>query len=110
MSLSFVQAAKQALVAATGLSKDALHIHVGLLAFLGAALLFRRPLKSILPWAAALSVALLGELVDAVDDIQSSGEWHWAASGHDIINTMAWPTLILLLARLTRLFGHRVNP
>jgi hypothetical protein len=27
-------------------------------------------------------------------------------TGHDIWNTMLWPTVILLLARRTRLFGH----
>lgn len=37
-----------------GITKDALHIHLGLASFFGVALLFRRSLASWIPWLALL--------------------------------------------------------
>lgn len=98
-----VQSLKDAAVDALGLSRDALHIYVGLLVFLGVALLLRKPLRSWTPWLAAVGVAALGEVVDARDD----GRWQAGGSLHDFLNTVAWPTILLLLARFTRLFGDK---
>ena len=97
--MTAVQEFKQAIVAGTGLSKDALHIYVGLTVLLLVALALRRPLRSFVPWLAVLGVAALGELVDMRDDIATLGYWRWGASLHDIMNTIFWPTVVLLLAR-----------
>ena len=101
-----IQAIKTAIVAATGLSRDALHIYVGLATFFLAAALIKRPLGSFLPWLVVLAVASTGELVDLRDDIVSFGYWRWDASLHDIVNTVFWPTVLLLLARFSNLFGR----
>jgi len=104
MSTSTVQLIKLAVVAATGLSKDTLHVYVGLTAFLLAALVSREPLRSAAPWLAVLSIASLGEFIDMIDDIWSLGYWHWSASIHDVINTIFWPSVLFLIARFTRFF------
>jgi hypothetical protein len=102
MDTSGLQSLKLAIIAALGLSKDALHIYVGLSVFLLTALALRRPLRSLLPWLAVMLVALAGELFDAVDDIRSLGYWRWTASIHDVANTLFWPTALLLLTRCHR--------
>ena len=105
MPTSTLQAAKLWLVDVSGLAKDALHIHVGLLVFFAVALALKKPLRSPLPWLAVLAAALLGEALDRRDDRAGGGLWRWQASVHDIINTLFWPTLILLLARLGHVFS-----
>lgn len=97
-----VQSLKEAVVTLTGLSKDALHIHVGLTVFLLAALLLRRPLRSPVPWLAVLAVALAGETLDALDALRANGEWGLAAAVHDLANTLLWPTVLMLGARCRR--------
>ena len=96
METSIAQAVKLAIVSATGLSKDALHIYVGLGVMLTAAAVLRKPLGSIVPWLLVLTLAVAGELVDMRDNMEY---WRWGASLHDILNTLFWPTVLLLLAR-----------
>ncbi len=107
MTTSLVQSIKLAIVAGTGLSKDALHIYVGLSVYLLVALFVKRSMKSLVPVAAVVVVACTGEIVDMIDDVQSLGYWRWTASVHDIANTTVWPVILWLLARYTRLMGPR---
>lgn len=91
---------KEAMVAATGLGKDALHIHVSLLVLFGVALLASRPLSSAAPWLVTLCVAVSGEVLDYLANGYGDA---WAdAALHDLVNTMLWPTIIVALARFTR--------
>jgi hypothetical protein len=99
MDTSDLQSVKLAIIAALGLSKDALHVYVGLAVFLLTALALQRSLRSLLPWTAVVVVAFAGELFDALDDLRSLGHWRWSASIHDIVNTLFWPTALLLLSR-----------
>jgi len=99
METSVVQSIKLAIIAVTGLSKDALHIYVGLAVFLATAVVLRKPLRSIVPWLAVVAVAVAGELLDMRDDVASLGYWRWGASLHDVLNTIFWPTVLFLLAR-----------
>ena len=105
MTGDIVQTAKFWLVDATGLAKDALHIHVGLILFFAAALVMRWPLRSWKPWAAVLAVTLAGEAWDLWNTIASARRILPFGIWKDVWNTMLWPTAILLLARGTRLFG-----
>ena len=100
---SFVQALKLDIVGFTGLSKDALHIYVGLGVWLLAAALFRRSITVLRPWLAVLVVACVIEAFDAFDDWVQLGGWRYMASLHDVVNTLFWPTVLALLARFTRL-------
>ena len=102
MDAALVQSLKLAVVEATGLSKDALHVHVGLLVYVGTAILVRRPLQSATPWMAVLLVALLGEAIDLRSDLAETGHLRWGASFHDLINTLFWPTVLLVGLRFGR--------
>ena len=99
METSTAQAIKLAIVSVTGLSKDALHIYDSLAVLLTTAAVLRKRLRSIVPWLVVLAVAISGELIDMHDDIMSLGYWRWGASLHDVLNTLFWPTVLLLLAR-----------
>jgi hypothetical protein len=105
METSAVQSVKLAIVAAVGLSKDALHIYVGLTIFLVAAAVLHKPLRSAVPWLVVVAIAIAGEVLDMGDDIASLGHWRWGASLHDVLNTLFWPTVLSLLARFGILFG-----
>lgn len=109
METSTVQAIKMVIIAATGLSKDALHVHIGLAIFFAAAFALRKPVKAFLPWLIVLVAMALGELLDMRDNISSLGYWRWPASLHDVVNTMFWPTLLLVFARLSRVFKPDVH-
>jgi hypothetical protein len=100
METSWYQEVKLVLVSTLGLSKDALHVHVGLGVYLLVAILLRRPLSSVVPLAAVLLAALAGEALDMRDDVRSLGYWRWQASLGDILNTTFWPFVIWLLARV----------
>ncbi len=99
MATSTFQALKLEIVLATDLSRDALHIHVGLAAMIGTALILRKSLGSLLPWLAAAVAASAGEALDMWDDLESLGRWRWDAGLHDLVNTIFWPTILLLIAR-----------
>ncbi|ATY31741.1 hypothetical protein [Sphingomonas psychrotolerans] len=103
--MSPLQAIKFWLIQHLGLAKDALHVHVGLLLFVGSALLFRWPLRSWKPWAVALAATLLGEAWDLRDSLVYHTRIDLWGNLHDVWNTMLWPSLFVVLARTTRLFG-----
>jgi len=105
METSTAQTIKLAIVQATGLSKDALHIYVGLAVMFTAAVVLHKPLRSIVPWLVVLAVAVAGEMIDMHDDITSLGYWRWGASLHDVLNTLFWPSVLLFLARFSIFFG-----
>lgn len=109
METSAVQSIKLAIVAATGLSKDALHIYVGLAVFLAMATVLRKPLRSIVPWLVVVAIAIAGEVLDMRDDVASLGYWRWSASLHDMLNTIFWPTVLFLLAKFDIFFGATSN-
>ncbi|MBP6750871.1 MAG: hypothetical protein KA144_14650 [Xanthomonadaceae bacterium] len=104
METSAVQALKLALVSTLGLSRDALHVYVGLTVFLVVAIVRRKRSWILLSWLAVVAVAVFGEALDAVDDLRSIGRWRVGASVHDIVNTLFWPTALSFLARFDRRF------
>lgn len=100
------QSAKLAIVTFTDLGRDALHVYAGLATLFLSALIWRKPLRSWLPWLMVLLVAVVAELLDLRDDAATHGNLRWGASAHDIVNTLVWPSVILLLARRSKLFGR----
>ena len=110
METSTFQSLKLAVVSAIGLSKDALHVHVGMIVFVLVFLALRRNGWSIWPWLSVLAAAALGEAIDAIDDIRSLGAWRWAASARDVASTLFWPTCLSGLAWLsTRRRGEQTG-
>lgn len=102
MSMSFLQSTKIALIEATDLSKDALHVYLGLTVMLLVVIVLKRPLRDWRPIAAVLIAALAGEIWDVIDTYGHGGTPKFDANWKDIWNTMFWPTVLFLLARFTR--------
>jgi thiol:disulfide interchange protein len=105
--VSQFQQAKMWLVETLHLAKDALHIYVALLVFFGACLLFRWKAWQWKPWLCVLAVALAGEVWDLGDSFAKSERLDFYESLKDLWNTMLVPTLLVLLARYSALFGKR---
>lgn len=84
------------------LSKDTLHVYVAMSLFLGSALLLRWPLKSWRPWLLVLAAALIGEAWDLRDSLVYDTRIRLIANLKDVMNTIFWPTMLMILARHTR--------
>lgn len=82
------------------LSKDAVHIYIGMIVFLAAVVLWKR---GQIFWRCLIPVLLVAagmEAFDLVDDWRSFGYLRWNASLHDFVNTSFWPVVIVLLVKL----------
>lgn len=99
MPTSPFQALKLSIMHASGLSRDALHVYVGLLVFFAACWWFRKHQRGFWPLLIVLLVACAGELLDMRDDFKMLGAWRWQASLHDVLNTCFWPAVMTLLIR-----------
>lgn len=82
-----------------GITKDALHIHIGLAIFFGLVVVLRRSPSSILPWLGLLAFELVNELMDIFHWHQGTFSFEIGDSLKDVINTMIWPTVALLTFR-----------
>lgn len=102
MAMSAFQSMKHEIVQFASLSKDALHIYVGMGIFLLGSALAQKGLKSAFPIVAVITLGVLGELLDARDDFRIHGHWRLMASLHDLVNTVFWPLMLWLLARYSR--------
>lgn len=100
--MSLLQTAKLFLVEVTDLSKDALHVYVGLGVMLLVVIALRKPIADWRPLAAVAFAAVAGELWDVVDTYSHGGTPHWSLNGKDVWNTMFWPAILFGLARFTR--------
>ncbi|EAQ98174.2 hypothetical protein [Congregibacter litoralis] len=85
---------------AVDLSKDAVHIYVGMAVFLITIIVWQRGRISWLSLIPVIAVATVMEALDLHDDSRSFGYLRWGASAHDLLNTVFWPTVIVLLAKL----------
>ncbi len=102
METSLYQELKLTILSLLQLSKDAVHIHLGLFVFFLFLLLFRKnpsDLRMVIPVAI---VACSMEALDLYHDFQSFGYFHWRASIHDIINTTFWPVSIVFMAKAVK--------
>ncbi len=104
---------KEAIETFTGLHMDALHVHVGIVAQVGTALLLRRTLASPWPWLILLVAAMGNEAYDLAYETwpDPERERQIAEGIRDIWNTMLLPTLLLILCRWApRLFVRDASP
>ena len=100
--MSAFQSMKHEIVHFASLSKDALHIYVGMGAFLISSAFASKGLRSVFPIIVVAALAVLGEVLDARDDLRKFGHWRFVSSLHDIANTLFWPLALWLLARYSR--------
>jgi hypothetical protein len=84
---------------ASGLNMDALHVYAGCFLQLGSALIMRRSLRSLWPWLVVLGVEFANEVNDYNYEVWPDRSIQLAEGVRDMWNTMALPTLLLLLAR-----------
>lgn len=85
------------------LPKDTLHVYIGVLVMLAAALVLRRRVRSWWPFLVVVAVAFIGEMVDVWDQVRMTDPFiRWGDSVHDILNTCALPLLLTLVARFSR--------
>lgn len=95
----------------TGTSKDALHVIFGVAGQLLATAALRRTIAHPLPWCCVLVAELINEWHDLTYEVWLDRPM-WPGSVHDIIVTMALPTLLLVVARLApnRIFSSPIAP
>jgi uncharacterized membrane protein YpjA len=72
-----------------------MHVHVGLLIFVLAALITRRRMASVWPLAVVAVFALVNEVIDFFGPTR----WAYWSSAWDVINTVFWPAVLFLIAR-----------
>ena len=75
------------------LTKDAIHVYIGVLCLLLALILFRRRLGSFQALIPGILVSITMEIFDLHDG------YGWAASAKDLVNTNLIPFLLVLLTR-----------
>lgn len=93
------------------LQRDALHVHFGLLLFLGFATVFRGRGRFRHALMLTTMFCLLGEYFDAANRWSSGRQPYWLGSLKDVVNTLAWPYLLYFAGPwlLARLLGLRVS-
>jgi hypothetical protein len=90
-------ALKTSMSVATGATEELLHVHFGLLIFVVVAVLFRRRMHSLWPVGLVWAFALINEAVDYF-----AADWVLDLSALDVLNTVLWPTVRVLVARRRR--------
>lgn len=83
----------------TDLSRDAIHIYVGLAVFFTAVALFRRGKIDAAALVPVVVVATLMEIADLYGNYRTMDAMYWGSSVHDILNTLFWPVIIVLLKK-----------
>jgi len=83
----------------SGISRDALHVHVGLFVFLIVAAWFRNNPRSLLYGClVVLAAQTINEALDLLDWYRWARRWTWEKSLTDYVHTMLWPIILLVLA------------
>ncbi len=94
--MSSYQYLKLQFIEIIGLSKDAVHIHIGLLVLVLTIFLWQKGKVTLVCIIPVLLVATGMECIDLYDDLSSVGYMRWGNSLHDIVNTLLWPVLIVI--------------
>ena len=100
---------KSAIVGSLGLDSGAAHVLASFVALVALAILFRRPLSSLLPWLGVLVLELANEAATGFAD-GALEDWELASSIRDVPLVMALPTLVLLSHRFAPQLAGRTYP
>lgn len=107
MLYSLIADLKDLLEVTLHLSRDALHVHIGLAIFVACAAVVRGRRRLVLAFILLLGVCLFSEAVDLAMAVHNGGMPNWLGGAKDVINTMFWPGVWLLagpsIQRLLRL-------
>jgi len=103
-------ALKSAILAASGLDRDAVQVYAALALLFGVAIAFRLRLSSPLPWLAVLAVALANKGAAIYADALIE-RWEITFALRDLANIMLAPTLLFLASRFRpQLFAAPTKP
>ncbi len=97
--MSWFEANKVYMMQYSGLSRDALHIHIGIALYFLLAFLLRKKPGSWIPALVVLALCLLGEVFDILHVFRLGQHQKPFENLHDVANTMAWPVIFTLFAR-----------
>lgn len=97
--MSWYQALKPVLLEFFGLTKDAIHIHVGFFSLVLVLLVTKKKLSSWKILIPGFCLSLLMEIHDLRDDYVYGVALHLGASLHDLVNTNLIPIVLVLMAK-----------
>ena len=89
--LSIFETTKTLITSVTHIQRDALHVHVGLVTFLGMAVIFRGERRFRYAWLTLVAVTLLGEAFDTINRLIDGKMPGVRDSAKDVFNTLLWP-------------------
>ena len=78
-----------------GIDDWLIHAQFGMIIFVLAAILWRRPIGAFLP----VTLVVVGEAINEVLDRLNYGSWRWPDTSRDLIFTIGWPFILFLCAR-----------
>lgn len=101
--MSTYQNAKAAIITILELSHDAIHVHLGLIVFFAAVVLWKKgsiEARCLIPVVIAASLMEAFDLGDDYTYLHYFRQTALESSIHDLLNTLFWPVVIVILARL----------
>lgn len=101
--MSFYQSLKPVILELLGLTRDAVHIHVGFFCLVLVLLFTQKKANSWFVLLPGFLVSLMMEFMDLWDDYHARHVLNFMASLHDLINTNLIPVVIVLLVRRKKL-------
>jgi hypothetical protein len=87
---------KELIASTLHLSRDALHVHVGLVLFLAGGALLRGPRRFRNAFLGVLALCIAGEVADAAIAWNDVHGPNWRGGAKDVVSTMLWPAAWLL--------------
>lgn len=104
--------AKSYLETTLHLSRDALHVHIGIALFFAMVFVLQRhPRRFVLALAGLLALCFINEAMDVYNARRSGYPPNWLGGAKDIINTMFWPAVVVYAGpAIARLFGFDLTP
>lgn len=96
--IDFYHAAKTQAASLSGQNFPLLHVHAGLLIYVVCQFAIRNRRGS---WI-ALAIVAQAELLNEILDNFYFGGWRWADTISDVILTLMWPTLLVLVSHFRR--------
>lgn len=78
-----------------GIDDWLIHAQFGMIIFVLAAILWRRPIGTFLP----VALVVVSEAINEVLDRLNYGSWRWPDTSRDLIFTIGWPFILFLCAR-----------
>lgn len=82
----------------TGASDSLLHVHAGMAVLLIARTITGKSLATPIPLLVVLVAGLVNEVLDRINH----GQWRWADTSLDMLNTLFWPVVLMIGLRVRR--------